>query len=195
LDVLDEDDLEDKNENRRKQLRQYAARVEHIANKRSHQEQLGGDYDVPYRDPELKQTRRQQMNDVEPKTTKASKPRVELDSDVDEMYVEAHQRTLAKRTAKEEAKRARLSANPDWVDEDALDEDAKRSINYQILKNKGLAPKRKKEQRNPRVKHRKKYDKAQKKLKSIKPMVTQLSGAYGGEATGIKTDISRSVRF
>ena len=36
----------------------------------------------------------------------------------------------------------------------------------QIAKNKGLVPKRKKEQRNPRVKHRKKFEKAKIKHKS-----------------------------
>lgn len=39
-------------------------------------------------------------------------------------------------------------------------EEGKRGITYQIAKNKGLTPHRKKEQRNPRVKHRNKYRKA-----------------------------------
>lgn len=38
--------------------------------------------------------------------------------------------------------------------------DQKRGITYQIAKNKGLTPHRKKEQRNPRVKHRNKFRKA-----------------------------------
>jgi U3 small nucleolar RNA-associated protein 3 len=39
-------------------------------------------------------------------------------------------------------------------------EEEKRAITYQIAKNKGLPPHRKKEQRNPRVKHRSKFRKA-----------------------------------
>jgi len=40
------------------------------------------------------------------------------------------------------------------------EEDAKRAITYQMAKNRGLTPYRKKELRNPRVKHRNKYRKA-----------------------------------
>ena len=42
-------------------------------------------------------------------------------------------------------------------EEETLDPDGKRPITYKIFKNKGLTPSRKKEQRNPRVKYRKKY--------------------------------------
>lgn len=41
-----------------------------------------------------------------------------------------------------------------------MDSDKKRPITYQISKNKGLTPRRKKELRNPRVKNRMKYRKA-----------------------------------
>lgn len=43
---------------------------------------------------------------------------------------------------------------------DVIEDKGKRAITYQIAKNKGLTPYRKKEQRNPRVKHRNKYRKA-----------------------------------
>lgn len=46
------------------------------------------------------------------------------------------------------------------ISEQREDMEGKRAITYQIAKNKGLTPHRKKEQRNPRVKHRNKYRKA-----------------------------------
>nr|CAG8597437.1 9184_t:CDS:10 [Entrophospora candida] len=81
------------------------------------------------------------------------------------------------------------------INNDTLPNGTKRKINYQIYKNKGLMPHRKKEQRNPRVKHRNKYVKAKKKIKSIKPGVIKQKGFYGGESTGINAGISRSVRY
>jgi len=44
--------------------------------------------------------------------------------------------------------------------EDELDDEAKRGITYQIKKNKGLTKFKRKELRNPRVKHRMKFRKA-----------------------------------
>ncbi|KAI8910881.1 Sas10 C-terminal domain-containing protein [Gorgonomyces haynaldii] len=81
--------------------------------------------------------------------------------------------------------------------EQSLEIDEKRKASYSILANRGLTPHRKKELRNPRVKHRKKYEKAQKKLSSFRRVAVDKSklGAYKGEATGIKTDISRSTKL
>ena len=64
-----------------------------------------------------------------------------------------------------------LTSNVALEEDDAAaaageDQDGKRAITYQISRNKGLTPKRKKEQRNPRVKHRKKFRKAVIKRKS-----------------------------
>lgn len=49
------------------------------------------------------------------------------------------------------------------------EEEGKRAITYQIARNKGLTPQRKKEMRNPRVRHRKKFQKAVIKRKSQVP--------------------------
>lgn len=47
-----------------------------------------------------------------------------------------------------------------YIEESTTIADEKRGITYQISKNKGLTPRRKKELRNPRVKNRMKYRKA-----------------------------------
>lgn len=74
---------------------------------------------------------------------------------------------------------------------------SKRAISYQIMKNKGLTPHRKKENRNPRVKRRNRYESAMKKLKTFKRVAVDRSkmGGYGGEMTGIKTSLARSVKL
>lgn len=48
----------------------------------------------------------------------------------------------------------------DKENEEVVKEEGKRAITYQIAKNRGLTPYRRKELRNPRVKHRNKYRKA-----------------------------------
>ncbi|XP_013416384.1 something about silencing protein 10 [Lingula anatina] len=71
----------------------------------------------------------------------------------------------------------------------------KRGINYQIEKNKGLTPHRKKELKNPRVKHRKKYRKAKIRRKGqIREARTEMK-RYGGEISGIRAGIIRGVKL
>ncbi|KAK7203462.1 Sas10 C-terminal domain-containing protein [Myxozyma melibiosi] len=79
--------------------------------------------------------------------------------------------------------------------QDEVGEDGKRAINYQILKNKGLTPKRNKDNRNSRVKKRKKYEKAKKKLASMKAIYKPAESAYAGEKTGIKKNVTKSMKF
>jgi len=83
------------------------------------------------------------------------------------------------------------------IDENDLAPGEKRHINRTIEKNRGLTPHRKREKKNPRVKHRKNYEKAMIKLKSFRRVAYNKSdvGPYAGETTGIKTKLSRSVRF
>lgn len=47
-----------------------------------------------------------------------------------------------------------------------MGETIQRNVNYDMMKNKGLTRKRKKIDRNPRAKHRAKYEKAIKKRKN-----------------------------
>lgn len=82
-------------------------------------------------------------------------------------------------------------------EEEGEDEDGetRRGITYQIAKNKGLMPHRKKEQRNPRVKHRGKYRKALIRRKGAVRTVRKETARYGGEISGIKATVSKSIKF
>lgn len=84
------------------------------------------------------------------------------------------------------------------LDNIALDADGKRAITYAIEKNKGLHPHRKKDVRNPRVKKRKKFEEKKKKLGSVRAVYKkdrEGKGGYGGEKTGIKRGLVRSVKL
>lgn len=85
-----------------------------------------------------------------------------------------------------------LSEDPTVMNEE---DEEKRGITFKIMKNKGLTPHRKKEQRNPRVKHRKKYDKALKKRRSQVPDLRDHKGTYEGEKSGIKSNLTKSVKL
>ncbi|XP_068721511.1 something about silencing protein 10-like isoform X2 [Montipora capricornis] len=102
---------------------------------------------------------------------------------------------LAKKK-KKEVNKAASRATEEQSDMDEKDTmEGKRGITYQISQNKGLTVKKKKEDRNPRVKLRKKYRKAQIKRKSQVLPVLNEQYRYGGEATGIKSNLTRSIKI
>ncbi len=74
-------------------------------------------------------------------------------------------------------------------------EGGKRNINYAIRKNKGLAKKTKKENRNSRVKLRNKYEKAKIRRTGQVMKVREQAKPYGGEVGGIKTNVVRSTKL
>ncbi|XP_022344725.2 something about silencing protein 10-like [Crassostrea virginica] len=85
------------------------------------------------------------------------------------------------------------SIDPGQEDEEA--EGGKRAITYQIEKNKGLTPHKKKELRNPRVKHRMKFRKAKiRRRGQVREARTEVT-RYGGEASGIRTGIKRGIKM
>ncbi|XP_017876914.1 something about silencing protein 10 [Ceratina calcarata] len=77
----------------------------------------------------------------------------------------------------------------------AINAEEKRAITYQIAKNKGLTPHRKKEQRNPRVKHRNKYRKANIRRKGAVREVRKEITRYAGEISGIKAGVKKSIKL
>lgn len=75
------------------------------------------------------------------------------------------------------------------------DGDERRQITYQIAKNKGLTPYRKKELRNPRVKHRNKFRKALIRRKGAVRTVRKEVRRYDGEKFGIKAGVKKGIKI
>ncbi|KAJ6634971.1 Something about silencing protein 10 [Pseudolycoriella hygida] len=71
----------------------------------------------------------------------------------------------------------------------------RRQITYQMSKNKGLTPHRKKELRNPRVKHRNKFRKAIIRRKGAVRTVRKELKKYSGEISGIKATTKKGIKI
>jgi len=87
------------------------------------------------------------------------------------------------------------SSTQEAVEDDAEGELEKRGITYEMAKNKGLVPVRKKEQRNPRVKHRMKYQKAKVRRKGQVRTPRSEIKKYDGESYGIKSHVTKSIKL
>ncbi|CAH0513457.1 unnamed protein product [Peronospora belbahrii] len=75
-------------------------------------------------------------------------------------------------------------------------ETGKRGASYQIMKNKGLKAHKSKLNRNPRVKKRMQYRKAIIRRKGqVRDVRVGEAGKYGGETTGIKSNLTRSRKI
>lgn len=117
----------------------------------------------------------------------------------DDMYKQAIKSSVQRQRSKkqkqdadaEEMRMQMLTAeNPDGHVE------GKRRASKAIVKNRGLVPHRRKDLKNPRVHGRKKYEKALKRRKGqVQTLRTGEAGQYGGEATGIRSDITRSRKI
>ncbi|KAJ1763861.1 something about silencing protein 10 [Coemansia sp. RSA 451] len=197
-DRLADEDAEDKARAIRR-LRNHAKRVVQARSKREAREHISGDTDVPYK------SRVERQRGDAPRTQQNADLDQGMDLDdqddsapaEDDYYaeiVQRKQRAAAEKEARVQEQWRRM-ADANAAQDAAVDDEAKRSVNYQILKNKGMMPRRSKDNRNPRVKRRKRYEKAQKKLSSSTAQVRSQEGNYGGEATGIKSSLSRSTRF
>ncbi|KAH8368129.1 hypothetical protein KR084_007488 [Drosophila pseudotakahashii] len=120
-------------------------------------------------------------------------------------YSNGEQAEVSSDDDKETEKDAKAVKERDGDDDEELDGDeeedeedeelARRGITYQMAKNKGLTPHRKKELRNPRVKHRGKYRKALIRRKGAVRTVRKEMQRYGGEMSGIKASVTKSVKF
>ncbi|NWW14310.1 SAS10 protein, partial [Oreocharis arfaki] len=79
--------------------------------------------------------------------------------------------------------------------EEGEDPSKKRGVTYQMIKNKGLTPKRRKIDRNPRVKHREKFRRAKIRRKGQVREVRRELHRYAGELSGIRAGVKKSRKL
>lgn len=208
-------DMEDK-QRRKKSLRFYTSKIDQASNKHGKDESQTGDVDLPYRE---RLFERQQRLQEEARKRGLGMDKDNLGDDLDDQDPDIDEEVAinninedgadyynsiksskeskkdARRAAHEKAQKAAKEGKLAELSEN-IGDDGKRALNFQILKNKGLTPHRKNDNRNARVKKRKKYDAAKKKLKSVRAVYDESNrGPYQGEKTGIKKGLSRSVKF
>lgn len=208
-------DKEEK-ERRKKTLRFYTSKIDQSANKAARNEKFTGDLDLPYRERLFERQQRlveearkkglgldknQLGEDLDSNDFNSDDEKLasQMNNDAEDYYESVKQgkkeKKEARRVAHEEAKRAARDGMLGEL-QDRVGEDGKRALNFQILKNKGLTPNRRNDNRNARVKKRKRYEQAKKKLKSVRQVYDDKNrGPYLGEKTGIKKGLSRSVKL
>ena len=129
--------------------------------------------------PKLKKRKKSEISDAEKR-------------EAEEFYNSVQNHIMDRKSSKQE-----FYSHLDQVDmDDTIDSDAKRGATYQIIKNRGLTAHKKKLNRNPRVKKRVQYRKAVIRRKGqVRDVRTGEAGYYGGELTGIKSNITRSRKL
>ncbi|KAJ7645454.1 Sas10 C-terminal domain-containing protein [Mycena polygramma] len=185
---------------RRKTLRFHTSKIESASARRqgARNNAVGGDDDIPYRDTRKQPAkvppskRGQGGEDLDESEPHSQMPDAE---DADGYYELVKRKSKEKREHKKaEYEAAQEAARPDFESPGA---DGPRSLTRTILANKGLTPHRPKSVRNPRVKKREKFRKANMKISSQKAVYKgglAETGRYDGEKSGI-SKVVKSVRL
>ncbi|CAD7670283.1 unnamed protein product [Nyctereutes procyonoides] len=112
------------------------------------------------------------------------------DSDFDEEAARKYYKEV------EDKQKLKRKKEENSIEEQALeDQNAKRAITYQIAKNRGLTPRRKKIDRNPRVKHREKFRRAKIRRRGQVREVRREEQRYSGELSGIRAGVKKSIKL
>ena len=120
------------------------------------------------------------------------------DSGPEEDYDDGEYLAVAARSrASKAARRAAFAAPAPHVPLARSDADGPRAITRDVEKNRGLTPHRRRDIKNPRVKGRKRFEKATVRRRGqVRDVTAGAAGAgYGGEKTGVRSKLSKSVRF
>ncbi|RDW76498.1 something about silencing 10 family protein [Aspergillus mulundensis] len=219
-DALTAKEAEEKAKQKRS-LRFYTSQIAQKSNKRTAAgRDAGGDADIPYR--ERLRDRQARLNAEAEKRGRSQAQGAEQlggdsddedrrvahelrkgdndGSDDDDYYDMVAARTNKRKADKKAFAEAQAAAAREGGHVEIQEEigpDGKRAITYQIEKNKGLAPKRNKLNRNPRVKKRMRFEDKKKKLGSVRQVYKggEGRGGYAGELTGIKKNLVKSTKL
>ncbi|KAH7340908.1 Sas10 C-terminal domain-containing protein [Rhizoctonia solani] len=208
---------------RRKSLRFHTSKIESTSNRRSTARSgMGGDDDLPYRERRKEQNRRGlgeggddlEMGeggdgDIDPasigkRNRAASEPLGDEGSEGEDGYYELVRTTKKQKKEEQKAEYEAMRA-AERVDPDEDSSEGPRSLTRAILKNRGMnanrSPKNK-AARNPRVKKKMQYVKAQKKLSSRQAVfkggaevAAAREGRYEGEKSGISGRVVKSIKL
>ncbi|KAL5336957.1 Sas10 C-terminal domain-containing protein [Aspergillus crustosus] len=218
-DALTAKEAEEKAKQKRS-LRFYTSQIAQKSNKRNTAgKDAGGDADIPHRErlrdrqarlnAEAEKRGRQRAQGVEElggdSDDEDRRVATELrgdknGSDDDDYYDMVASRTNQRKGDKKAFAEAQAAAEREGgrvAIQEEVGPDGKRAITYQIQKNKGLAPKRNKLNRNPRVKKRMRFEEKKKKLGSVRQVYKggEGRGGYAGELTGIKKNLVKSTKL
>ncbi|EJT98698.1 hypothetical protein DACRYDRAFT_110601 [Dacryopinax primogenitus] len=205
---------------RKRSLRFHTSRIESAAARRdaARRNREGGDEDIPYKarrkevelqanaraEARLKKRQEQEgaeLDDEEWGESDRKRAREAMqpgeEEDYEGLYEAVERGRKRRKLEKKEAYDEERAAERFIPDEEGPN--GPRSLTRAILTNRGLAPKRSKLARNPRVKKRVKFEKAQKKLASQKAVFrggqAALAGDYSGEKSGISKRLVKSVKL
>ncbi|KAJ7784672.1 Sas10 C-terminal domain-containing protein [Mycena metata] len=190
---------------RRKTLRFHTSKIESASARRqgARNNAVGGDDDIPYRDnrkdngklsDKVAKGRGQGGQDLDESEPQPRMPDVE---DADGYYELIKRKSKEKKEHKQVDYEAAQEAARYALTTTSLAADGPRSLTRTILANKGLTPHRPKSVRNPRVKKREKFRKANMKISSQKAVYKgglAETGRYDGEKSGI-SKVVKSVRL
>ncbi|CAE6414240.1 unnamed protein product [Rhizoctonia solani] len=212
---------------RRKSLRFHTSKIESTSNRRSTARSgMGGDDDLPYRERRKEQKRHglgeggddletdeggdgdigmnRDTGPIGKRNRDTSEQLGDDESQGEEGYYELVR--TAKKQKKEEKKAEYEAARAaERIDPDEESSEGPRSLTRTILKNRGMTANRSpknKAARNPRVKKKMQYAKAQKKLRSRQAVfkggaevAAAREGKYEGEKSGISGRVVKSIKL
>ena len=117
------------------------------------------------------------------------------DRTIDAVYQEEVEKRQKKRDQKAVFKKDKHDQTMKDVKE--MDKSIQRMANYRIRKAKGIQRKKKKEDRNPRIKLKNKYNRALKKRRAmgVQEFNYGPQGKNHGEASGIRSTFNRGTKF